>query len=75
MSKANDVEILPVAVWEGKVNIGPVELDCYVLDNGKRIISEDSMIRLFEWMETGDVTKIDMTGIASFCKGSGIPTV
>ena len=46
---------LPKAVWEGTFNFGGIELRCYVLDDGKRIINSDDMAKLFKAMEEKDL--------------------
>lgn len=36
----NDSAVIPVASWPGKITIGDMELQCAVLDNGMRVLSE-----------------------------------
>ena len=38
---------IPVAVWSGSFRIFGKDLKCHVLDNGQRVIDEDSLIELF----------------------------
>ena len=44
---------IPTAIWDGTFTVFGVELKCFVLDNGKRIIEAESMAALFEAMGNG----------------------
>jgi hypothetical protein len=44
---------LPVAVWDGAFTIGPVRVPCYVLDDGRRVISADGIQALFAYFAGG----------------------
>jgi hypothetical protein len=39
---------IPYATHEGTLNIGGFEFHCYQLSDGKRVISEESMVKFFE---------------------------
>ena len=41
---------VPTAIWTGTFNIFGVDITCHTLDNGMRIIEEDSMVRLLDAM-------------------------
>jgi hypothetical protein len=45
---------LPKAVWQGSFNVWGIELKCYVLDTGQRIIDAESMDRFIEALTSGD---------------------
>jgi hypothetical protein len=61
---AQDEEILaptdsmPVAVWRGNLNIVGVELPCYVLDNGVRVIGRTSAAELLSGIKGGGALEI-----------------
>lgn len=62
------------SVWEGKVRLGSIELDVHVLDNGDRVIEEDSFLRFWNALDGGvEVTPDDATQLAQFLQGGGIP--
>lgn len=44
---------VPVAVWEGELRIGPVRVPCYVLDDGRRVISAEGINDLFAYFASG----------------------
>jgi hypothetical protein len=41
---------IPHAVWSGTFQLFGVDVHCHVLDNGQRVIDEDSMVALLEAM-------------------------
>lgn len=73
---ANDT--LPAVVWSGTMRLFGVELVCHVLDNGQRIIEQESMFAFFDAMadpnsfapEDDDIGKL-----SEFISGKGIPYV
>jgi hypothetical protein len=46
---------IPKAVWEGTFTVFGVELKCYILDNGQRIIDTECMDKLLKVMNDPDV--------------------
>ena len=44
-------EDMPQTVWEGSFTIFGVEVKCYVLDDGQRIVDAESMAALIEAMD------------------------
>ncbi len=38
---------LPIAIFQGTLSIGDAEFTCYVLDNGKRVLAQREVVRLF----------------------------
>ena len=62
-------QTLPVAVWEGEITIGPVRIPCYVLDDGRRIISADGLKDLFAYFaDGGDVSDEEARELARFVR-------
>lgn len=45
---------IPKAVWEGTFTVFGVELKCYILDNGQRIVDAECMDKLLEVMNNPD---------------------
>lgn len=69
-----DAPPLVKSVWEGKVRFGSIEMDVHVLDNGDRVIEEDSFLRFWNALDGGiEVTPDDATQLAKFLQGGGIP--
>jgi len=63
-------EKLPKAISESTLTVMGVELKVCVLDNGMRIITADSMVALFEMMESGaSMSEEDALKLARFVKG------
>ncbi len=61
---------IPYAVKSGELKIGDVILKTHVLDDGRRIIEEDSMIAFFEYLASGgSLVDGDAERIAGFVKG------
>lgn len=68
MSKNNDI---PKIIWSGSFSIFGVEVKCHVLDDGQRIIEEDSMVALFDG--TADVSSCDEKELEKFsCWQKGV---
>jgi hypothetical protein len=44
------MEEIPKAVWEGEFTLGPITLKCAVLDNGQRIIEQESVDAFMAWL-------------------------
>ena len=58
----------PKITWSGSFNLWGVEIKCHNLDDGTRIIEEDSLNALFEGMRT-KLSKDDMEdGFESFAR-------
>ena len=60
-SACNDrlYDSIPQAVWEGKIKAGSIELRCYVLDDGQRIIDSEDFEKLFTSIQDGTFTLTD----------------
>ncbi len=64
-------ESIPTAIKSGELKIGDVVLKTYVLDDGQRIIEEESMIAFFEYLaQGGALTAADAKSLAGFAKGA-----
>ena len=50
-----EIEKLPFAKWRGKIDLGGKELDCYVLSDGKRVISSGSTTKAIANVERGSL--------------------
>lgn len=48
---------LPIALFPGKLKIGSDEYACYVLDNGKRVIPQREVVRLFTGHAKGNLDR------------------
>lgn len=60
---------IPLAVWEGEIRVGPVRIPCYVLDDGRRIISADGIKELFAYFtDGGDVSDEEARELARFAR-------
>ena len=60
---------IPTAVWEGTFEMYGVTVNCYVLDNGMRIVNADDMAAMFDAMATS--TELgDIEGFARWQKGT-----
>ncbi len=41
---------IPTALYTGTIRVGTLELTVHVLDDGRRIISEEDTMRFFRWL-------------------------
>lgn len=48
---------LPIALFQGTLNIGNEEYICYVLDNGKRVLSQREVVKLFTGHAKGNLDR------------------
>lgn len=57
MTDAQSPSALPKEVSRGIVRIGPVEVEVIQLDDGRRLISAESLAKLLDWMghDTGPI--------------------
>ena len=46
---------LPIALFPGKLKVGDSEFHCYVLDNGKRVLSQREVVRALTGLIKGDL--------------------
>ena len=46
---------LPFAKWRGKIDLGGNDLDCYVLDDGTRVLSSGSTTKAIAEVERGSL--------------------
>ena len=61
----------PVSIWSGSFRLFGVDIDCHVLDDGRRIIEAQSMAKLLHAMEHGgqDVNPNEVARFAKWQKG------
>jgi len=57
---------VPHAVWSGSFRLFGVDVKCYVLDNGERIIEADSFHAVLEAMGSG--AEIDTAQVEAFTR-------
>ncbi len=50
---------LPKAKYEGKIMLGGIEIECCVLDDGRRIITEQGLINFINAMEVASKVEIE----------------
>lgn len=67
MSEPNDQK-LPRATHTATLSIGGVELVCHVLDDGRRVLDEESVTAFFAMLE-GQLTEEDAVRVARFVRG------
>ncbi len=67
---------LPAVVWSGTMRLFGVELVCHVLDDGQRIIEQESVAALFEAMgrpHSSLPEDDEINRISEFIQGRGVP--
>jgi hypothetical protein len=47
----------PIALFPGKLNMANVQISCYVLDNGKRVMAQREIVRLFTGHIKGNLAR------------------
>lgn len=54
-------ETLPKEISRGIVQIGPVDLEMVVLDDGSRLVTPESLAKLLEWLghDCGPMAEIE----------------
>lgn len=52
---SEELRILPKAIYQGKLQLGGNEVDCYVLENGDRVISIRAAVRAMAKVESGNI--------------------
>jgi hypothetical protein len=57
---------IPVSVWSGTFKIMGVEIRCHVLDNGQRIIEEESLQDFISALADGNMSPIDIAELHQF---------
>ncbi len=50
-------QAMPVELFQGKLEIGDVELLCYVLNNGKRVFAQREVVRILTGHNRGDIAR------------------
>lgn len=58
--RKNDVEPVPTSLqahWSGQLNLGGAPIDCYVLNNGERVISLRAAVSAIADADSGDLAK------------------
>lgn len=68
---SGDVVPTPRAIASSEISISGLVMRCYVLDNGERLIDEDSFVAFLRWLETGEFSSDDAISVAKFVKGIG----
>ena len=53
------------SIKSGTIKLGELELKCHVLEDGQRVIEEQSVIDFFKWMESGNFTDEDANKFAT----------
>jgi hypothetical protein len=71
---------IPLSVWQGTIRLFGVDLNVHVLDNGQRIIEQESVAAFFAALggledpdESDAVIEAEMMSFAKFVRGRGIP--
>jgi hypothetical protein len=54
-----DDDDLPRSVWSGEFKLGSVTMKCHTLDNGQRVIEQESVLEFFAAIEAGAVIDHD----------------
>lgn len=57
---------IPVSTWSGTFNIGPVEIRCHVLSDGRRIVEAESVEAFCQWLLSGSDTPVNQGALAEF---------
>lgn len=63
-------EKVPVSVKKGKLKLGDFTLITHILEDGTRIIEQESLLKFMEYLENGGrLTKKDATKASRFAYG------
>lgn len=54
-AEAPPADSVPVAKWRGELDLGGAPVECYVLDNGERVIATRSAIKAFADADSGNL--------------------
>lgn len=64
---------LPKAIWSGEFELAGVSMKCHVLENGQRVIDEDSVVAFLEALatttQTADDFEADVARFAAWMRG------
>ncbi len=52
-----EAPVHPIALFPGKLTMADVQLSCYVLDNGKRVMAQREIVRLFTGHVKGNLAR------------------
>lgn len=64
---------IPNAIFENTLNIAGINLHCYVLDDGSRIIDMDGVNQLLGFIENGgEITMEESMKLAEFKNGKTV---
>jgi hypothetical protein len=55
-----DIIVDPIALFPGKLSIGDVEFNVYVLDNSRRVMAQREVVRVLTGKVSGDLTSLLM---------------
>ena len=61
---------VPQAIWSGSFTVFGTEIKCHMLEDGTRIIEEDSLIEFFN-SKTGEADEGDMKKLLAWINGLG----
>lgn len=73
----NASQSIPVAVWAGECKLGPLTLRCAVLDDGRRVIEQDSLFEFCRWLEGNpEVSEVERFAkdYEAWARGAATPT-
>jgi hypothetical protein len=59
---------LPKVIRSGELSIGQLKIKVHILNNEQRIIEEESLKKILEWMENGTILKDDAEKFAQDLK-------
>ena len=54
-TQAEAASVVPVAKWRGELDLGGTPVECYVLDDGERVIATRSAIKAFADADSGNL--------------------
>lgn len=58
-------QTLPKAIWTGKIELTGLTLEVAALDDGRRVITEDSVVAFLDWLASGPPThEVEAAGLA-----------
>lgn len=62
---------IPTSIGSGTINLFGVSVRVHVLDNGQRVIEQESVVQLLEAMATykGEIDEDELNQFARWCKG------
>lgn len=58
---------IPASIWSGEMRFGPLTMKCHVLDDGSRIIEQESVLEFMAWIQSGDVQPDEVQRVGREC--------